>query len=640
MHVAEEARAAYFAGLAPGSGIDHRCTPFPGYLLDRLLQALYDPEAGCARIGEADFGGAEFYEATFDRAVFSGTVRLSEAKFYEGASFTEVRFLGDAWFDGAHFHEAVGFAEAQFSGQAGFSKVRFDAQATYDQAQFAGVAAFDDAQFFGAARFYGAKFDGQAVFIGAEFAGSAGYTAARFSRHTEFGGAEFAGDAGFTSAVFSAQVGFARVRFSGPAHFVMATFSSEADFGAAIFSGETKFDGARFSSADFSGALFALTTRFGPMECAKEINLSGAVFEVPVSLEIAAVAVRFERTRWESTATLRLRHATVNLSHAVLTSPVAVTAHPTLFDAGGGIEVREDLLQGSRGGVRVSSVRGVDAAHLVLTDIDLVDCLFAGAFHLDQLRLEGRCTFASTPTGLHRRYLVCPYRWSSRRTLAEEHHWRAQLAGQPALPDGRRPSPRVWRTGPNHSSPDLTPDPEDVATLYRQLRKAFEDGKNEPGAADFYYGEMEMRRHDRVDTTAGERFLLRGYWLLSGYGLRASRAIGWLLAAMAVTIVLMVGLGLPDSSPEQVATGTVPADGGQVTLVVDKEDPRLTLPVSDRFTGERFDKAVQVVLNSVVFRTSGQDLTTWGTYTEMISRFLEPVLLALAALAMRGRIKR
>ncbi|MER6625394.1 hypothetical protein [Streptomyces sp. NPDC000931] len=202
------------------------------------------------------------------------------------------------------------------------------------------------------------------------------------------------------------------------------------------------------------------------------------------------------------------------------------------------------------------------------------------------------------------------------------------------------PSPRDWRTGPHHSDPELTPDPDDVAAVYRQLRKAFEDGKNEPGAADFYYGAMEMRRHDRTGTPPGERGLLWGYWLVSGYGLRASRALGWLLAAMAITIVLIMGLGLPNSSPKQVATGTVPAGGGQVTLAVDKQDPQLTLPVSDRFTQERFDKALRVVLNSVVFRSSGQDLTTWGTYTEMVSRFTEPVLLALAILAMRSRIKR
>lgn len=33
--------------------------------------------------------------------------------------------------------------------------------------------------------------------------------------------------------------------------------------------------------------------------------------------------------------------------------------------------------------------------------------------------------------------------------------------------------------------------------VYRVLRKAFEDGKDEPVAADFYCGEMEMRRHER-----------------------------------------------------------------------------------------------------------------------------------------------
>ncbi|MFC9287907.1 hypothetical protein [Streptomyces sp. NPDC057052] len=41
-----------------------------------------------------------------------------------------------------------------------------------------------------------------------------------------------------------------------------------------------------------------------------------------------------------------------------------------------------------------------------------------------------------------------------------------------------------------------------------------------------------------------------------------------------------------------------------------------------------------------VARSSGQDLTTWGTYTEMVSRFTESVLLALAVLAVRSRIKR
>ncbi|MFD5305122.1 hypothetical protein ACFVOO_32435 [Streptomyces rochei] len=70
-------------------------------------------------------------------------------------------------------------------------------------------------------------------------------------------------------------------------------------------------------------------------------------------------------------------------------------------------------------------------------------------------------------------------RFTERRVPAEKHHWRA---GQPGAVPG-------WVLGTGRAGPlQLVP-------VYRALRKAFEDQKHEPGAADFYYGEMEMRRH-------------------------------------------------------------------------------------------------------------------------------------------------
>ncbi|REK88087.1 pentapeptide repeat-containing protein [Streptomyces inhibens] len=488
--------------------------------------------------------------------------------------------------------------------------------AVFGRAQFSDTASFDGAQFSEAAVFGRAQFSDTARFDGAQFSGATSFRSTQFSDTTRFGGAQFSSDGSFSGA----------------------QFSGDGSFDEAQFSGDTRFDRVQFAgNAEFRGARFAVMSSFGPAVCAKTVDLSDAVFGKRVALEIAAGFVHCERTQWESTAALRLRYAATDLGHAALFYPMAVNAHPVSFTTRFGQTVDESLLAGSDDRVRLVSVQGVDAARLVLTDTDLSDCLFSEAFHLDQLRLEGRCTFAPTPTGLHR---VWPYRWTRRRTLAEEHHWRAQTAGQPAPPPGQAPSPRHWHTGPHHPDPSLTPDPEDVVVLYRQLRKAFEDGKNEPGAADFYYGEMEMRRHDRTGTPASERGLLWGYWLLSGYGLRASRSMGWLMTAIAATIVLMMGLGLPDSSQRQDAGGTGSTSGGQVTLTVDEQDPRLTLPIQDRFTAERFDKALQVVLNSVVFRSSSQDLTTWGTYTAMLSRLTEPVLLALAVLAVRSRIKR
>jgi len=57
-------------------------------------------------------------------------------------------------------------------------------------------------------------------------------------------------------------------------------------------------------------------------------------------------------------------------------------------------------------------------------------------------------------------------------------------------------------------------------------------------------------------------------------------------------------------------------------------------------TSNRFEKTLRMVINSVVLRSSGQDLTTAGTCTEMVSQLVEPVLLGPAVLAIRNRVKR
>ncbi|MFI1177230.1 pentapeptide repeat-containing protein [Streptomyces melanogenes] len=490
----------------------------------------------------------------------------------------------------------------------------------------------------GHAWFHETRFAGDAWFEGARFSGHARFFEARFSGHAGFNETRFAGDALFNGAHVCGIAGFDSAQFLGDVSFYGAQVSDHAWFHRAQFRGDLEFQGAQVGGgAWFGAARFTEASQWGPLVSAGVVDLSDAVFEGPVTLELAAREVRCTRTRWTTTATIRLRYATANLGHAVLSAPVAVTAHPARFTTRLGETVDENLLSGCPDGVRMASVQGVDAAHLVLTGTDLSVCLFSGAFHLDQLRLEGRTLFAPTPTGWHRRGIE-PVRWSRRRTLAEEHHWRAQTASQPVPPPDHTPSPRQWRPGPHHPDPARTPDPEDVAALYRQLRKAFEDGKNAPGAADFYYGECEMRRHDHTSTPQGERRLLWAYWLLSGYGLRASRAFTWLLAAMTLTVLLLMGTGLPTWDPHPATTGTL--NGSRISLSTGTPDPALHGGWSQRMTWARAEKATRIAVNSVVFRSSGQNLTTAGTYIEMASRLLEPTLLALGVLAIRGRIKR
>lgn len=573
-HLPDAERAAHLVGLRPGADLDHRGTSFTVGLLRELLTALTEPSTAGPRIGQA----------RFEEAVFHGAVR-----------FDLVRIDGDAVFDGAEIAGNASFDRAEIGGRALFRQVRIGGDAGFERMTVRRRAVFEGAQVGGSASFERMRVDGRAVFDGL-----------RTGR-----------DAGFKGMEVGGFLSLDQARIGGDGHFDRARINL-----ATTLRGLTA--GGRVS---FAGVAFEGSARVGPLVCAGTLDLSEAVFGAAMTLEAAAAAVRCRRTRWTSTAALRLRYAAVDLCDAVVESPLSITARARPFAVDGG-EVDEQGFSGGPGrpdpGVRIMSLRGVDAAHLVLTGVDLTECLLAGTVHLDQLRLEGKYTFAAAPAGLRRRG-IRPARWTPRRTLAEEHHWRA-ARGRAA--DGWTPAP----------AGEEVQEPAALAPVYRQLRKAFEDGKHEPGAADFYYGEMEMRRH-ADDIPGAERSLLTAYWALSGYGQRASRALGWLLAAMTVTVLAMMLWGLPQNDPKPRTTGTVA--GRSITMTTDVPGPaNPDGPYRERLTTDRFEKSLRVVVNSVVFRSSGQNLTTAGTYTEMASRLTEPALLGLAALAVRSRLKR
>jgi hypothetical protein len=569
--------------VTPGSPIDHRGTTFTEALLTELLNALGDPATHVVIIGPSNFSGAQFNgNAGFGDARFRGAARFDRAQFNGAAGFSRAQFSRNVWFSGAQFNGNAGFNEAQFIRNAWFSEAEFTRDAWFNGAQFRGAARFNGAQFTRDAWFGGAQFSRDARFNGAQFRGAARFNGAQFTRDAWFGGAQFSRDA--------------------------------------------RFNGAQVTrDAWFNGAQFTSAAELGPLRCTGLMSMAGALFSVPVTMHVAASRLDCTRTRWSSTATLRIRYATIDLTDAVLTAPVAVTSHPapfTITDQAAVRKLDETALAESEAFVRVKSIRGVDATNLVLTDIDLSKCVMSGAFHLDHLGLEGDIKFAQPPTG-HRpgRW---PRRWSRRRTLAEEHHWRARhnfgYGWTPA------PDPAASVTGPGA-----------LAVTYRAMRKALEDRGDAPGAADFYYGEMDMRRHDRTATRA-ERGLLTAYWLLSGYGLRASRAMGSLLITMAVTVLTLMLFGLPAAPPDPVTTGVVAA--GE-RIVLSTATPAAVIPPwGTRVSGDRVGQAIPIVLDAVIFRSSDTGLTTTGVYLDMAARLLEPSLLALAVLAIRGRVKR
>ncbi|WP_377268208.1 pentapeptide repeat-containing protein [Peterkaempfera sp. SMS 1(5)a] len=589
---------------------------------------LRGPAGRGALPGEAVFEAARFYAgARFDGALFDGPVDFSGARFAGGparfeqacfhggaAWFAGTRFGGgDAVFDGARFSGGPAwFVRADFcGGYAWFCEVRFEG----------GPAWFSDARFGGGpADFKGARFSGgPAWFAAASFTGG----------HAEFDGARFLADA----------------------HFLGTRFTRAAIFTDTLFEA-----GAEFAGAEFDGPFS------GPLRCAGTLSLDSAVLRHPVRLRAAAARMSLRCTRLEATAVLELRCTRVDLGDAVLSRPVSVTTHDAPFEQpapwprhdlpyerpdpdpdleppppdlpdGSGRRPAIRAAECTSPPVRVTSLRGVDTALLVLTDVDLRECSFAGAYHLDQLRLEGRCRFAAPPPGWHwGRALMPVRRWTRRRVLAEECRWRARR-GRPLDRSG-------WKEAADPDPAPLTgPGPEGLTGIYRQLRKALEDGKDVPGAADFYYGEMEARRHD-PGTPRGERWLLHLYWAFSGYGLRASRALAALAVGACVSVLLLMMWGVPVEPVDEVVTGTAAPAGGRLTLEVGPPDLRLPTRLGDRWTAGRAGTAGRVVLDSVAFRASSEQLTDAGGWIERVSRCVEPALLTVAALAARRRVKR
>ena len=322
----------------------------------------------------------------------------------------------------------------------------------------------------------------------------------RFSERADFGptfakayfsGSTFLDEASFWHTTFNGRAFFIGTVFDGQATFDEATFSHGLDARRSHFNADTSFDRTVLRARlDLERASFATFTHIDTADLdVEDLVLDRAVFAEDLSLAGSSRAAFARGTRFRGRTHLRLAGGTIELDGADF----------------GGIS----LIAGrSAERVRVRSLKGANVREFVLSEVDLAACEFAEAQGLETLRIEGDASFAVLGG------------WDKRRAIAEEHAWRSRA------PDA------------------LTP--RRIAGIYRSLRKGLEERKNEPGAADFYYGEMEMRRHDR-DTPSGERVLLWLYWALSGYALRASRAFLAFLAVVLLAAVAFAGFGFRET---------------------------------------------------------------------------------------------
>ena len=469
-------------------------------------------------------------------------------------------------------------------------------------------ANFRMATFEGAAHFDEATFEGAAHFDEATFKGETHFDVATFGRRANFRKATFRGVVHFRQAVFSGKVHFEQATFEREAHFPEATFERTARFQDAVFKGFAHFPDVTFGMhAVFRGADLKEGFRLGPAVVAGRLVLDEASLG-NVDMRVSTRLLCCLRTRFHDPAHLKVRWADIHLDEAVFDRASTLALSPSWS------EVREMELPPPCNGIqpgsaevmakeeagaspampRLASLRGADVASLTLADINLKFCDFKSALRLDQLRLATLCPFDEPPEG---------WRWTKRIMIREERYWR--LTG---------PKPADWRDehvkrNAEEASTDGVETNEArrrsealrLAKIYRALRKGREDEGNAPGAGDFYYGEMEMRRHG--EESGPERAIISLYWLVSGYGLRASRA----LIALVVTVLLFTCL----------------------------------FSIAGIRDGNFWDDLVFSLQSTTnLLRGPAEDIPIEGELLEIGLRLLGPLFFGLALLSLRGRVKR
>ncbi|MDT5304853.1 MAG: hypothetical protein QOE48_520 [Mycobacterium sp.] len=654
-------------------------------------------------------------ETNFDSTHFCGSSTTFEAGFFGDAKFDKAEFAGTASFSGSVFYSDCRFRGTIFGTTSWFRKVQFCKDALFEEAKFGlhspatddnhlnGRADFSASTFVLGSGFKNAFFAREVSFSNTSFLGQVTFDLTVFQRQADFRATRFADQSSFISAVFADVVGFVDSKFDDHARFDGAVFNKTANFYRSLFTGEAHFEGAAFTggfrderrnSADAGGACDRDSTdqaRFkeviftggvffrNVVGC--DLDFSDAAFHSAVLVEICAAKLDLERAVFHERPRLtavgetvlcrsvrllaggevQVHAATIDLANIEFTQrctvsgigPAAVSTlvrSPWTYQSDES-EIRNQARDRARSMMhfirgkadasyptKVVSLRYANIGDLTtLSDLDLTTCRFEGAQGLDKLRIDPTCRLLDRPAS--KTHKLIPLWFTHRHVLYEEELWRKHrfcaAAAAPAPPRDETPPP-----------------PGETERIYRDLRKRLEDVKDAPGAADFYYGEMEMRRlatraskKQRADTThrrsirefaagirpgvAGEKWLLHLYWALSGYGLRASRALVALMALLAIATGVFATIGTTEGQ----AKGSLPVS-------VELTTGTIHYPMYDRSVGSAFWFSVRDGV--ALLRDPGPTppLTVTGKIFDIVLRLAVPVLLGLAVLAIRGRIKR
>jgi uncharacterized protein YjbI with pentapeptide repeats len=454
---------------------------------------------------------------------------------------------------------SIHFSDSSFESDVDFTGLQFGT-ARFTNCKFSGDALFNDSEFTGDAIFQDCVFDGQALFWGCQFEDDGFFKSSRFT-----------GRAVFQNSLFNGDGLFIGDRFDGDANFNACKFKA-ASFNGNQFAGFTQILGAEFGGAAyFEQCRFGGPAHFGRSEFARDAHFGRMQLDGhDLSFDHAVCHDTLYLDRVKLTAPTKVvvpRGTRVSLEESTLSQPLTVVTHP----------------QEQR-----ASFDDAPTQLVSLQNVTLEAPLLLGDTGLDYLRIT----------------TVDPG-WPVRRR-------RRIIADELPLLDGSGPD----ESDTHHPKQDA-PHPKQVEAIYRQLRAALEASKAAPAAADFYYGEMEMRRRSCARPSF-DRTLLALYKCTSGYGLRASRALlTYLLVLLGTTLLLRRETDWFVASP----TAAAGSSGLSFTS-----------------TWDVFAIAARSSVSVLSANTNG--LTAAGTILFIVLRLVGPATIALTILAVRAKVQR
>ncbi|MEX2127481.1 MAG: hypothetical protein WD871_04480 [Xanthobacteraceae bacterium] len=348
--------------------------------------------------------------------------------------------------------------------------------------------------------------------------------------------------------------------------------------------GECRIENTKCSTFQAPRFKAAAANHIGPLKVDHDCNLDRAKFQSRLTLDVNAGSLNLQNSQFLAGGNIYVDRAIVRLRQLSAGRVTRISGKPM-----------------SEKTAEIIDIGGADAGQLALAHVNMSRCAFYGTHDLSRIVIEPTVRFSFSPSWLRKRKCIADeFGWRASQGWLGHRRWKLLGTSLSAERKSENSTEVVVSLPLLH--------PSQIAASYRELRRSFEVNSDEPGGADFYYGEMEMRRLN-PDASVLEWLIVTLYWIFSGYGLREFRPLMALL-----TLLVLGGLAASMWGFEE---GEVPMKDGLLFSLK---------AIVSLVPGQR-TPAPELV--SAVGRAIEIAITVFGT-----------LFIALFALAVRNRVKR